>query len=233
MPAPANPYAQALRSVCADVERACAKSGRRPQEVRVVAVTKYVDNLALAPLLAAGIRDFGENRWQQAREKLASPYARQATWHFIGHLQSNKAGKVASVFDWIHSIDSQHVAALVSRAAEQHGRTVNGLIQVNVAGEASKSGVPPEQVRPLAEALIRLPGLRLRGLMTIAPATDDPESVRPVFRELARLLRDLQAKLGVEGLKELSMGMSNDFGVAVEEGATIVRIGRRLVLPGG
>ncbi|MCL6548878.1 MAG: YggS family pyridoxal phosphate-dependent enzyme [Alicyclobacillus sp.] len=228
----AEGYRAQLEAVQAEVARACARAGRDPRGVRIIAVTKYVDETAIPMLLAAGLREFGENRWQQARTKLSSPAAASATWHFIGRLQSNKAKQVAQSFDWIHSIDSADIGRAVSQAADRAGRTVRCLVQVNVSGEGSKAGVPPEAARGLVAELMTLPGLDVRGLMTMAPAAEDPEQTRPVFRALADLLREIRQDLGVPALQELSMGMSNDFRVAVEEGATMVRIGRRLVLPG-
>ncbi|WP_303799373.1 YggS family pyridoxal phosphate-dependent enzyme [Alicyclobacillus macrosporangiidus] len=211
------------------VAEACARSGRSPEAVRLVGVTKTVGPSAVPALLEAGVREFGENRWQHARELLEAPRAREAVWHFIGHLQSNKAKYVVRHFDWIHSVDSPALAQEISRQAIRYGRTVQVLIQVNVSGEETKSGIAPEEVIPLLRETANLPGLALRGLMTMAPKTDDPERVRPVFARLRELLAEARQQLGDPGLTELSMGMSDDFPIAVEEGATLIRVGRLLM----
>ncbi|MCL6637639.1 MAG: YggS family pyridoxal phosphate-dependent enzyme [Alicyclobacillus sp.] len=211
------------------VAAACRRAGRNPAAVRVIGVTKTVGPDALGPLLDAGVRDFGENRWQHARELMAEARAREAVWHFIGHLQSNKVRHVVQTFDWIHSLDSLALAQEVSRHADRLGKRMPCLIQVNVAGEVSKHGVPPEDVLALARAVSTLPGIQLRGLMTIAPKAEQPEAVRPVFAELRRLLEQVREDLGHPEISELSMGMSEDFPIAVEEGATLIRVGRLLM----
>jgi PLP dependent protein len=197
---------------------AAARAGRSPSEVTLVAVTKMVDPPAIREAFAAGLRDFGESRIQEAREKIPplSSLCPSAVWHLVGHLQTNKAGDAAGLFGMIHSVDSLKVAEAISRHA---GADMPVLIQVNVAGEASKHGFSLQDTIPALERIARLPHVRIKGLMTIAPYVDDPEDVRPVFRRL-RLMRDAL------GLEHLSMGMSDDFEVAIEEGATLVRIGR-------
>ncbi len=225
----ATTYRKRLAEVEDAIAAACRRAGRAPQEVRVIAVTKYVGPERLGDLLAAGLRELGENRWQQAREKLMRPEAGAATWHFIGRLQKNKVKAVVRHFAWIHSIDSVELGTFVAAQAAAAGREVNCLLQVNVSGEATKAGLPPEEVSAAAQALVRLEGIRLRGLMTMAPVTDDPESVRPVFAALRQLRDEVRQQLGDPAFSELSMGMSDDFPAAVAEGATMVRIGRRLV----
>jgi hypothetical protein len=199
---------------------AAEKASRSPSEITLVAVTKTVDAAAIKEAHAAGLRHFGESRIQAAREKLPLLSALQPapTWHLVGHLQTNKAKTAAELFDIIHSVDSLKVAEAISQHA---GRDISVLVQVNVAGEASKHGFALQDVIPALERIARLPHLRTKGLMTIAPYVDDPEEVRPVFRRL-RLMRDSL------GLEHLSMGMSDDFEVAIEEGATLVRIGRAI-----
>lgn len=214
-----------LVQVRARIARACARAGRDPRSVRVVAVTKGFPVAVARAAFEAGLEDLGENYVQEAREKVGA--VPEATWHFVGHLQRNKAREAVRLFRWIHSLDSLELAAELSRRAVQHGRTVDVLVQVNVAAEPQKHGATPEDAFRIAEAAVRLPGLRLRGLMTIAPQSPDPEAVRWVFRELWALRDRIQLRLGTP-LPELSMGMTDDFEVAVEEGATVVRIGRAL-----
>lgn len=224
--------AQRVREVRTQVAGAARRSGRDPQAVRIVAVTKSANTSVLLPLEDAGILDFAENRWQDAREKLLFAERhldKPPVWHFIGRLQSNKVKYVVSRFAWIHSVDSRTLAQDISAKAEAHGLRVNTLVQVNVSGEASKAGLHPDEVAALLRATAKLPGIEWRGLMTMAPNATDMEEVRPVFAQLQDLLHDLQNSLGWASLQELSMGMSNDFPVAVEEGATMVRVGRRLV----
>lgn len=197
---------------------AAARAGRLPSEVTLVAVTKMVDPPAIREAFAAGLRDFGESRIQEAREKIPSlsSLCPNSVWHLVGHLQTNKAVAAVGLFGMIHSVDSLKVAEAISQHA---GADMPVLIQVNVAGEASKHGFSLQDAIPALEHIARLPRIRIKGLMTIAPYVDDPEDVRPVFRRL-RLMRDAL------GLEHLSMGMSDDFEVAIEEGATLVRIGR-------
>lgn len=195
----------------------------------MIGVTKSIDMPGIGPLLDAGVVEFGENRWQHARDMLQAPRAGEAVWHFIGHLQTNKVKYIIPRFAWCHSIDSLELARGVSHYAEQCAVTMRCLIQVNVAGEETKSGVAPEFALPLLQSMRSLPNLEVRGFMTMAPRFESPETARPVFRALRNLLHDTQVRTGVAELCELSMGMSEDFLVAVEEGATMVRIGRRLM----
>lgn len=214
-----------FEAVRARIARACARSGRDPDRVRVVAVTKGFAVEVARAAFEAGLRDFAENYVQEARAKVGA--LPEATWHFVGHLQRNKAREAVRLFGWIHSVDSVPLAEELSRRAGQCGRTVEVLLQVNVAGEPQKHGARPDTAPEIAERIAGLSGLRLWGLMTIAPQSPDPEAVRWVFRELRSLRDRIQARLGT-ALPELSMGMTDDFEVAVEEGATMVRIGRAL-----
>ncbi len=183
-------------------------------------MTKTVDASAIQEAFAAGLCHFGESRIQEAKDKIPalSCLDPRPTWHLVGHLQTNKAKTAAEMFDVIHSVDSLKVAEAISQHAS---RDMPVLVQVNVAGEASKHGFVLQDTIAALEHIARLPHLRIKGLMTIAPYVDDPEEVRPVFRRL-RLMRDSL------GLEHLSMGMSHDFEVAIEEGATMVRIGRAI-----
>lgn len=222
---------QRVEEIRARVEEACRRSRRHPDGVRIVAVTKTATPDVLPALYAAGIRDVGENRWQMARDKLQHPAASQFVWHFIGTLQTNKVKYVAPRFHWIHSLDRPELAHALSEEAVRRGLVLNVLVQVNISGEAQKHGVAPEDAERLVRLARELPGLSLRGLMTMAPVASRPEDVRHVFAGLRKLLHDLRSRLSLEGFDQLSMGMSDDFEVAVEEGATMIRIGRRLVNP--
>jgi hypothetical protein len=202
------------------IASACQRVGRSPDEVTMVAVTKMVEPSAIATAFELGIRHFGENRVQEAEGKIGqlSGLEPRPSWHMVGHLQTNKAKVAVEIFDIIHSVDSIRLAKVLSRRAR---KTLPILLEVNVSGEASKSGFPLAEVEPALEAISRLPGLEIRGLMTIAPMVADAEQVRPIFQQL-RSLRDSL------GLEQLSMGMTDDFEVAIEEGATLVRIGRAI-----
>jgi hypothetical protein len=215
---PANTIAERLALVSDRVARAAERASRSPTEVTIVAVSKSFPAHAIEEAAAAGIAHIGETRVQEAAAKIPSLRHLPVTWHMVGHLQTNKAKTALDLFDIIQSVDSLRLAEALSRRAE---RPISVLLEVNVAGEASKFGMPPEQVPQTAEAVARLPHMNVSGLMTIAPLVGDPEEVRPVFRELRRLRDAL-------GLPELSMGMTDDFEVAVEEGATLVRIGRAI-----
>jgi len=191
-----------------------------PSEITLVAVAKGFEASAVRAAFDCGIRDFGENRVQEAEKKIGqlSDLKPDITWHMVGHLQSNKAGTAAELFDIIHSVDSVRLAGILSQRAEQ---TLPVLLEVNVSGEALKSGFAVDEIAGAVEEVRRLANLEVTGLMTIAPLTADPEEVRPVFRKL----RELRDSLGLE---HLSMGMTDDFEVAVEEGATVLRIGRAI-----
>lgn len=220
-----------VEEVRARVAAACQRVGRHPADVRIVAVTKTASADVLPALHAAGIRDAGENRWQIARDKLQHPAATSFVWHFIGTIQTNKVKYVVPRFAWVHSLDRPELAHALSEEAARRGLVVNVLVQVNVSGEAQKHGVPPEEAEHLVRLARELPGLSVRGLMTMAPVAERAEDVRYVFAGLRALMHDLRSRLSLEAFDQLSMGMSDDFDVAVEEGATIIRIGRRLVNP--
>ena len=194
--------------------------------VTIVAVTKGFGLEAVEAALAAGLTDLGENRVQEAVAKIDTPVGRRATWHLIGHLQRNKAKDVPGRFGLVHSLDSAALAEELDRRAATHGATVRALLQVNVAGETQKSGCAPAEAAGLAKRVAGLPHLALEGLMAIAPLTDDEAAQRRTFRGL-RELRDVLKENGL-WLPTLSMGMSGDYGVAVEEGATVIRVGTAL-----
>ena len=214
-----------VRSTIAEAAR---QAGRRPGEVTLVAVSKTMPVALVRMAYNLGVSQFGENRVQEALPKIEAFHPEGMYWHMIGHLQSNKAGKVVAPFDYVQSVDSLHLAQMLNRHAGEQRKHLSVLLQVNVSGEASKEGVPPAEISILARQVVALPYIQVEGLMTIAPLVEDPEQVRPVFRKL-RLLRDrLRAELPACSWQHLSMGMTDDYGVAIEEGATIVRIGRAI-----
>ena len=205
------------------MQDATHRVGRQVSDVRLVAVSKTYPPAVIQEAWNAGQHVFGENRVQDALPKIAELPA-EAEWHFIGHLQSNKIRKALPAFTLIHGVDNLELAQQINRIAGEMGLTANILLEINVSGEASKFGFSPTDLRQNLEGLLCLPNIRINGLMTMAPYSEDPETARPVFSKL-RILRDeLAAKTG-QSLRELSMGMSGDFEVGIEEGATIVRIG--------
>ncbi|MGE0134622.1 MAG: YggS family pyridoxal phosphate-dependent enzyme [Dehalococcoidia bacterium] len=217
-------FAGRLAEIRAAIGRACEHSSRDPGEVTLIGVTKTFGIDSIAEAIAAGLRDFGENRAQELLPKAEEAAARgmQPRWHFIGHLQRNKVRDVLPRISALHSLDSVRLATTLNAERERHSLTeLPCYIEVNVAGEASKEGVAPAALPTLLDALASMRQLSVVGLMTVAPQADDPEQVRPVFRALRELAH-------ANGLTGLSMGMSEDYTVAVEEGATAVRVGRAL-----
>ena len=207
---------------------ACGRAGRTPEDALLVAVTKTVGPEAVQALARLGVTDIGENRVQDAlrkHEALGGPLGLH--WHMIGHLQTNKVRHALPVFERIHSVDSLHLAAEISRRAEPAKRTVPILIEVKTSGEESKFGVAPTEVALLLDGIRTLQGVRAEGLMTMAPIVDDAEEARPFFAALRELRDRLRAASGL-ALPHLSMGMTQDFEVAIEEGATLVRVGSAL-----
>jgi PLP dependent protein len=206
-----------------EIAAIAAASGRSPGDIRIVAVSKTVDESVVQEAIDAGIRVFGENKVQEAKRKIPGLRG-DFTFHMVGHLQSNKAREAIQLFDLIHSIDKVDTAAAVDREAGRIGKKQKVLIQVNTSGEESKSGIEPWSARDLATRVIDLKNLELIGLMTMAPFTDDEGVIRKTFSAARRLLEEINGSLGL-ALAELSMGMSSDYRIAVEEGATLVRIG--------
>ena len=213
-----------MQAQVAEAARAC---GRSPEEVRIIAVSKTQPPEIIQAALDVGITVFGENYAQEIKEKgaafLSSTPAPE--WHCIGHLQTNKVKMIAPYVACVQSVDSARLANELQKAASQLGRSIDVLLQVNTSGEESKSGCEPHEIYALAESVLKYNNLRIRGLMTIAAFSDDAEFVRPMFRLLRELRDDVQVKFPEARFNELSMGMSGDFAAAIQEGATMVRIG--------
>ena len=213
------------------ISSACDCAGRGRSEITLVAVTKTRTPAEVVEAIKAGIMHLGENRVQEAATKKPQ-VTLPATWHLIGSLQTNKAKRALGLFDVIQSVDSLHLAAELQHRCEQMSRQVQTLIEVNTSGEASKHGIPPDAVPDIVAEVLKLDRLQLAGLMTIGPglAIDDPEASRPCFRKLTTVADDCRQRFGIP-LPHLSMGMSSDFEVGIEEGATIIRIGTAIFGP--
>jgi PLP dependent protein len=224
------------------IAAAARRAGRSPEEITLIAVTKTHPARRIAAALAAGIEDCGENRVQEAEEKIPLLVEAGPRWHLIGHLQRNKARRAAALFDMIHSLDSLRLAEALNRHVEEQSllgqRRLPVLLQVNVSGEASKEGFDLVggvnnqsallSLIATARQIVALPHLKVEGLMTVAPYADDPEQARPVFRMLRALQTELSRQIPEASWQHLSMGMTGDFEVAIEEGATLVRVGRAI-----
>ena len=224
------------------IATAAQRAGRTPNEVTLIAVTKTHPPQTIEAACQAGLRDFGENRVEEASAKISDlpeliSNLERARWHMIGHLQRRKARLAVALFDIIHSVDSLRLAQRINRVAEESGKVVPVLLEVNVSGEASKYGfdlsaAASQQARTVfsadVEQILTLPHIQPCGLMTMAPIVPDPEEARPVFRALRELRNDLIERFPEADWRELSMGMTDDFELAVEEGATMVRIGRAI-----
>jgi pyridoxal phosphate enzyme (YggS family) len=221
-----NSYQQSLSDVLQRIAGAAKKAGRDPLDIRLVAVSKTVSADRLRQAILAGVDIVGENYVQEARNKFSELGDLSVQWHFIGHLQRNKAKYVVRIFDLIHSVDSTRIADEINYQAGRINKIQPILVQVNLAGETTKSGIEPEAVEQLVRHIGTLPHLSLQGLMTMPPFFNAPEKVRPYFNQL-RLLRDQIKEMAIDNvyMDELSMGMTGDFETAVEEGATLVRIG--------
>ncbi|MEW6074937.1 MAG: YggS family pyridoxal phosphate-dependent enzyme [Candidatus Omnitrophota bacterium] len=213
------------------IASACARTGRDPGRVRIVAVSKYRSLREVKEAVESGICDIAENRLQEARLKHA-PLSRDfgnIRWHMVGHLQTNKAKQAVEIFDFIHSVDSIRLAQEIEIQASKIDKTQKVLVQVNISGEKTKSGFTPQDVKEAIRIIAGLKHLAVKGLMTIAPIVQRPEQARPYFHLLRELLDGINAQRTTHNaMCELSMGMSDDFEVAVEEGATMLRIGRAI-----
>jgi len=213
------------------MEAAARRAGRDPGKIRLVAVSKTVGLERILQAVEAGVDSLGENYVQEAQEKIGA-LEQRVSWHFIGHLQSNKAKAAARLFDWVHSVDSLKLAEELSRAGKQQSKILPGLLQVNLGKEETKFGAQEEEVFRLLERMGSLPGVSIKGLMAMPPFFENPEESRPYFRAL-RIMAENVSKRQIPGvlMEELSMGMSNDFEVAIEEGATLVRVGTAVFGP--
>lgn len=208
------------------IDAACRRAGRRTEEVRLVAISKTFPAEAIRAACEVGLRDFGENRVQEAATKRPALSDLPITWHLVGHLQSNKAKLARELFHWVHSVDSFRLAERLDHMAASPSDRLFALVEVNLGGEETKSGVPENELVPLLESVGGLATLEVRGLMVIPPFADDPEQTRPYFRRLRELAATIAARnLPGVSMQELSMGMSHDFEVAIEEAATMVRVG--------
>ena len=229
-----------VRRVRETIDAACSRADRDPQSVTIVAISKQKSADAVVEAIDAGLRHFGENRVEEAKDKIAAVSAMSdasLSWHMVGHIQSRKAKAIPGLFHWTHAVDSVKLARKLSDNAQAHGQSLDVLIQINVAGETQKGGLLSAGWRRDArvrdqlwrdfEACLNLPGLMIHGLMTMAPLVVSAEDARPVFAELAQLRYELAQSFDCK-LPELSMGMTNDYPVAIEEGATMVRIGRAI-----
>lgn len=215
-----------LEGINARISKAAVACGRDPESVRLVAVSKTVPSERVREAIDAGVTILGENYVQEARDKIDALDSCPVSWHFIGHLQSNKAKIAVKLFDLIHSVDSLKLAAELDKQAKKLNKVQKILVQVNIAQEATKSGLPEQDTPQLIKEISRLENLAIKGLMTMPPYFNAPQRVRPFFKAL-RKLRDRikKSQLPAVSLDELSMGMTGDFEVAIEEGATLVRIG--------
>jgi pyridoxal phosphate enzyme (YggS family) len=208
------------------IAAASRRSGRAPDEVKLVAISKTFPPESVRAAYEAGVQDFGENRVQEAARKRPALSDLSITWHLVGHLQTNKAKPARDLFQWVHSVDSLRLAQKLDQAAAPGCGRLPVLLEVNLGGEESKAGVGESEIIQLAEQMNQLATLEVRGLMVIPPFFDDPEQVRPYFRRLRELAREIDARnIPHVSMRELSMGMSHDFEVAIEEGATIIRVG--------
>lgn len=223
--ADAKAIAANLERVRERMARAAERVGRRPEEITLIAVSKTFPGEAIRAAYECGVRDFGENRVQEWEAK--SPHLADlqcATWHLIGHLQSNKAKRAVRLFHRVDSVDSTELAKKLDAATREEGRRLGVLIELKLGAEDSKSGASPQELPALAAEILALADLELKGLMTVPPYFEDAERVRPYLRQLRELRGDLQRRTG-QALPVLSMGMSHDFEVAIEEGATEIRVG--------
>ena len=211
------------------IELACGRAGRDPSDVRLMAVSKTQTPEAVAEVAALGIESFGENKVQEARGKIPLCPGR-LHWHLIGHLQSNKAREAVRLFEMIHAVDSLRLLEAIDRFAAEEGLKIPVCLEVNVSGERSKFGMAPDMVPSVLEAANRLHAVKVVGLMTIPPIAENPEESRPYFRALREVRDRMRLATGLE-LPDLSMGMSHDFDVAIEEGATWIRVGTLLFGP--
>ena len=218
-----------LAAVQERIAAACDRAGRAPEDVQLVAVGKKFPAPIIHEAADCGLTLFGENRVQEAKAKIPDCPG-HLRWHFIGNLQTNKCRDAVALFDFLHAVDSLHLAAELNKRCEQAAKVMPVLLEVNVSGEGSKHGFTPESAAAAMEAFFEFPQLEIHGLMTMAPFTRQPENARPYFQKLRELKSACEARLGAP-LPDLSMGMSGDYEIAIEEGATIIRLGTTLFGP--
>ena len=216
---------QNIKDIRSRIEKAAQKSGRGADEVKLVVVTKTVDAERVNEAIRGGIETIGENRVQEAEAKFKQ-ITENVEKHLVGHLQTNKAKKAVELFDLIQSVDSIRIAEEISRRALQRGKVMDVLVEVNTSGEETKFGVEPEQVSSLIETISKFEGIKIKGLMTIGLFSDNPEDTRPCFKKLKLLFEEIKrANIPNVEMRYLSMGMTSDFEVAIEEGSNMVRVG--------
>ncbi len=214
-----------LKEIKSRIQQAAVKSGRKEEDIRLVVVTKTVDLDRIKEVIRCGIEIIGENRVQEAEEKLTR-LTEKVEKHLVGHLQTNKAKKAVELFDLIQSVDSAHIAEEISKRAQEQGKLMDVLVEVNTSVEETKFGVEPEKTLSLIETISKFPGIRIKGLMTIGLFSDDPEATRPCFKKLKFLFEEIKStSIPNVDMHNLSMGMTGDFEVAIEEGSNMVRIG--------
>jgi pyridoxal phosphate enzyme (YggS family) len=217
--------AKNISNVKKRIEEAALRSGRNPEDIRLVAVSKKISTEKIEAAISTGADIFGENYIQESQTKIEQ-LGKKVAWHFIGHLQSNKAKLAVDLFDLIHSVDSLHLAERLSTEAAKNNRVIKILVQVNISGEETKHGINPEKITGLLGNMSALTHLHVCGLMTMPPWSQNPEDARPYFASLRQLRDNLESEnLKDVSLDELSMGMSSDFEIAIEEGSTLVRVG--------
>jgi len=215
-----------LEIINGKIKKAALRANRNPEEIKLVAVTKTATIEQIKEAINAGVKIIGENKVQEAKEKYQILNA-DIEWHLVGHLQTNKVKYAIEIFDLIHSVDSIKLAKEIDRRSLQFGMITNVLVEVNVSGEETKYGVKPEEVEPFIKEISEFSRIKVRGLMTIAPIAEDEEEIRPYFRKLRELSKEIKSK-NIKNVKMdyLSMGMTEDFEVAIEEGANMIRVGR-------
>ncbi|MEJ2054849.1 MAG: YggS family pyridoxal phosphate-dependent enzyme [Calditrichaceae bacterium] len=219
-----------IKDVFNKINAACKRCGRRADEIKLVAVSKTLPVVQIEEAYKAGLRVFGESRAQEVRDKTGD-LPDDIEWHFIGHLQSNKIKYILPVCRLIHSVDSMRLAESISGYCVNNGITANILLEVNSSGESSKYGIEPQAAKDMYLQIQFLPKINLQGLMTIAPFTDDETEIRESFKKLAELKSEINSATGRDQNIELSMGMSRDFEIAIEEGSTIIRVGTSIFGP--
>jgi len=222
-------YSSNIRRLYEEIESECRASKRDPGDVLLIAASKYADASVVAEVAGLGVKDFGENRAEELVEKYKIT-GDSVNWHFIGHLQSRKVKLVVPLARYIHSVDSLRLAEKINSEAEKISKIQKILIEINITGEDTKFGIAPGQIWDFLQGVSLYKNISITGLMTMAPLTDDKALIRSTFSGLKKILADINKKYPFSGVKELSMGMSNDFKIAIEEGATMLRIGSLIFL---